>query len=384
MMNGLPNILILKKDPIFEQVPGFNVYFYSNENAEAIFELTRRIQFDVIVTSFDHTFIPNDMLIKSFYISEEQLIDLNSLYDFYIYMKIAAFDKPVISVFTPLYNTKELLWQTYYSLKAQTFTFWEWVLLDDSTDEETWKIASEIADQDNRVKLFKQHKRSGNIGYLKKKAASLCDGDILVELDHDDILTNDALYIIDQAFLKHKDCDYLYSDSVELMEDGSSHMYGQGFGVYCGSYDDFEYEGKLYKSANVPINCWTIRHNVGLPNHVRAWRKEFYQRIGGHSYLPVGDDHELSVRSFLNTKIIHVNRCLYFQRIFNNGSNTTNTRNAEIQRVSKAVFEHYDLKTHNRIVQLGHKDHCWDEINKTYNIDNPPEVIEDYCEIFSG
>lgn len=375
-MNGLPNLLILKENPTFEPVSGFNVYYGRPEYMD--------MDFDIIVTSISKNLVHERMYSRVLFVKEDEPIDLDIVYDFYIKSKIEKYSASLISVFTPLYNTGELLRQTYLHLTAQTLLNWEWVLIDDSTDGKTWEIASEIASEDPRVKLFKQSKRSGNIGYLKNKAASLCDGDILVELDHDDILTEDALRIIFNAFWDNPDCDYLYSDSVELMEDGSSHTYGQGFGVYCGSYDNFEYNGKQYKSANVPINCWTIRHNVGLPNHVRAWRRSFYNRIGGHSYLPVGDDHELSVRSFLNTKIIHVNRCLYFQRIFNNGSNTTNTRNAEIQRVSAAVFNYYNYATHKRILELGHNDYCWDHINKKYNISQPPEKIEDYCTIFSG
>jgi glycosyltransferase involved in cell wall biosynthesis len=342
------------------------------------------MDFDVILTSISKNLVHERMHSRVLFVKEDDPIDLDRVYEFYIDSKINKTSAPLISVFTPLYNTGELLRETYLHLTAQTLLNWEWVLIDDSNDNKTWEIASEIASEDPRVKLFKQSKRSGNIGYLKNKAASLCDGDILVELDHDDILTEDALKIIFNAFWDNPDCDYLYSDSVELMEDGSSHMYSDGFGMWCGKYDNFEYNAKQYKSANVPINCWTIRHNVGLPNHVRAWRRDFYQRINGHSYLPVGDDHELSVRSFLNTKIIHVNRCLYFQRIFNNGSNTTRTRNAEIQRVSAAVFDYYNYQTHEKILELGKKDHCWDGINKRYDISNPPEVIEDYSTIFSG
>ena len=383
MMNGLPNILILKKDPIFEQVSGFNVYYFTTDQSNYP-EYHHGIKFDVVVTSRRPFDIPAHFRTRCFFVEENEQINLDELYKFYIDLKIGRWSAPIISVFTPLYNTKELLWKTFNFLTEQTFSSWEWVLIDDSDDDETWKIASAIADTDFRVKLFKQSKHSGNIGYLKNKAASLCDGSILVELDHDDLLTRDALEIISDAFMEYPEADYLYSDSVELMENNGSHMYGPGFGVHCGKYYDFEYFGEKYKSASVPINCWTVRHNVGLPNHVRAWRKEFYQRIGGHSYLPVGDDHELSVRSFLNTRIIHVKRCLYFQRIFNNGSNTTNVRNAEIQRVSHSMIQHHSNKIHERILELGYEDHCWDNINKTYNIDNPPEKIEDYCISFLG
>ena len=55
----------------------------------------------------------------------------------------------LISWVTSMYNTGEMLYRTYDSLKNQTNTNWEWVLVNDSSDQKTIKIANEIASKDS-------------------------------------------------------------------------------------------------------------------------------------------------------------------------------------------------------------------------------------------
>ena len=63
-------------------------------------------------------------------------------------------DESLISFFTPIYNTKEKLYETYESVARQTYSNWEWVLMNDSTDGgRTLKIAEDIAKNDPRVSL---------------------------------------------------------------------------------------------------------------------------------------------------------------------------------------------------------------------------------------
>ena len=63
--------------------------------------------------------------------------------------------RDMVSWFTPIYNTKEKLWNTYQSLQNQTNPYWEWVIVNDSTDgNKTISIAEQIAKSDPRVKLY--------------------------------------------------------------------------------------------------------------------------------------------------------------------------------------------------------------------------------------
>jgi len=269
---------------------------------------------------------------------------------------------PLISFFTPIYNTGEKLWRTYESLKHQSYNNWEWVIVNDSTDNgKTLKIADLISEQDCRVKVYDFRKKSGGIvGESKYRAACLCMGEYIMELDHDDILTNDAGYWMVEAFKRYPDAKFVYSDCAEIWENHSSITYGEGFAFGYGSYRDEVYNGITYKAMNtVNINPKTIRHIVGVPNHFRAWDRKFYMSIGGHNRrLTIADDYELIVRTFLKTKMVRIPKMLYLQ--FYHSDNTQDKTRADIQRRVRSIREFYNENIHQRFIELGLKDWAYD------------------------
>lgn len=282
--------------------------------------------------------------------------------------------RPRFSIFTPTYKTGERIKRTYESLRNQTWVNWEWVVVDDSPDEETWKILKKIAAQDYRVKPHRIYPLTeGNVGLAKHRAAMLCDGDWLVELDHDDALISTCLQICQEAIDANPDAGFLYSDVCELYEDGEMKYYDHDWtgGWYArhDNYFDFGYaghtwteaDGKKYLAHWYPdINPLTIRFNISMPDHVRMWERNLYHKIGGHNKkTPVADDFEIIVRSFLHTRFIHVKRMLYLQ--YNNRNSTVDNNATDINRRARLIRDHYDLAIHNRILELGFKDWNWDE-----------------------
>lgn len=266
-----------------------------------------------------------------------------AVYYCYVNLLYKKSEIPLVSVFTPTFKPKEKIFRPLQSLLDQTYNNWEWIIVDDSGDNETWGQLVGLSKMDYRIKPFLSSSRSGVIGELKKRACSLCNGDFLVELDHDDELTNQCLEWIVDAFIKNKDVGMVYTDDSEVFEDsGESFRYGDGWGFGYGSYREEVYKGKIYSVTNgIPINDQTIRHIIGVPNHVRAWRKTTYNEIGGHNpTLHVGDDYDLIIRTFLRSKLLRIPKFGYIQYRNRNG-NTTFSRNAEIQRIVKVISDHY-------------------------------------------
>jgi hypothetical protein len=210
------------------------------------------------------------------------------------------------------------------------------------------------------------------IGKLKNWACSLGKGQILVELDHDDELTDYAIDNVVKGFKQFPEAGFLYTDCAEVYENGTPHSYRKGWAFGYGSYTDVEYKGKLYKSGSAGnVNAKTIRHIVSSPNHIRAWRRSFYESIGGHNKeLHVADDYEIMVRTFLKTRIIRVPKLCYIQYI---GSTAQQLRNKDIHRHVRSIRAHYDRMIHDRFFELGCKDFIWDETNgcSDFNIPNP-------------
>ena len=284
--------------------------------------------------------------------------------------------EPAFSVFTPAFKTGDKILRTYKGLAEQTCVDWEWIVVDDSPsgDITTWTLLQGIAARDFRVKPIKIHPVSeGNVGLVKHRAAMLSTGKWLVELDHDDYLMKDCLKTCLEASVKFPDAGFMYSDCTEMSDSGDFRDYDtERDGNYYGRRDNlfaFSYAGHTWKNIDgkeylvhhyPSINPITIRFNTSMPNHVRVWRSDVYRKIGGHRQdLPVADDLELIIRTFLETRIIHIKRMLYIQH-FKLGS-TVDLNSFDINRRARLIRDFYNLKIHKRIEELGFFDWEWDK-----------------------
>jgi O-antigen biosynthesis protein len=286
--------------------------------------------------------------------------------------------KPLVTVFTGTHKIGEKIRRPFRSLKEQTYTNWEWIIVDDSDDHgKTFKILCSLAGQDHRIHVFKPWKHSGVIGRVKNWACRLANGGILVELDHDDELTDYALEYVVKGFMQFPEAGFLYTDCAEIYEDHTSHSYRDGWAFGYGSYTDVEYRGRVYKSGSAGnINAKTIRHIVSTPNHIRAWRRSFYESIEGHNKdLHVADDYEIMIRTFLKTRMIRVPRLCYFQYI---GDSAQQERNRDIHRHVRSIRVYYDRPIHERLVELGCEDFVWDEKKACSNYLIPNPAVESH------
>ena len=305
---------------------------------------------------------------------------------------------PLVSVFTPAYHTGSRIQRPYASLQRQTYGNWEWIIVDDSNDGgETFRMLSELARSDHRLGVFKHHAHSGVIGKLKRWACRVANGQILVELDHDDELTPSCLGDVVRAF-KHFDgssaerplAGFVSTDFAEVFSDGSAVTYAPNFALGYGSYR-WERHGELNLAVcNTPnINPKTIRHIVGVPNHVRAWHRDCYQAAGGHArHIHVADDYELLVRTFLTSRMARVPRLGYIQWRNEAGGpialgNTHRERNKEIQRLTRAFAQRYDRAIHQRLLDLGVDDFVWKEGEDTFLRMQavPSPAVEAHCSL---
>jgi glycosyltransferase involved in cell wall biosynthesis len=274
---------------------------------------------------------------------------------------------PLISIITPIRNIGEKLRSTYSSVAAQTWWNWEWILVNDGDDKLTGTIAQELAAIEPRIKYYDIHPRSNSrVGEAKYRGFSLSDGDYLVELDHDDMLAPEAIELAALAFEKYPDAGFCYSNYAEVDVNFNDLNYGgSSFAYGYGLYSSFFYKGIEHTEQSTPhINPISIRSNVAMPNHFRAWTREAYFKAGGHNRrLSVMDDLDLVIRTFLVTKIVKVDWMCYWQFYFglnyDSQSSYTNTQNLvrmDIQRRARTISQFYNEKIKSRFEELGKHD----------------------------
>lgn len=267
-------------------------------------------------------------------------------------------ERPLVSVFTASYRSKEKIQRPYHSLLNQTYTNWEWVIVDDSGDEdETYNEYLLLLD-DPRVRRYRQDSPNGYIGAVKRYAAGLCTGEILVEVDHDDELTTNCLEKIVQTFQANPECGFAYGDSTEVYKgshDAHWHGYDCGFG-YSLHYRVWVHKMNRWQNVHkyTTLNRTTISHLVGLPNHPRAWTRDCYHLIGGHrEELLVADDYDMLVRTFLCTKFVAIPELLYIQYRNKQGNNSTFIRNHQIQIIVKQLHNYYFERIQTKMDEFG-------------------------------
>lgn len=229
-----------------------------------------------------------------------------------------------LSVVTPTHKGTYLQ-ELYNSLKDQTHENWEWLLyLNGGLRKEN--LPSEIVN-DTRVSIHHdlQTPLSTNVGYLKNRAFHIATGEILVEVDHDDVITPDCLEEVAKAF-EDPEIGFVYSDNAKLQDDFVP--YGAEYGW---TYKPAFWQGKEYISMDSfepTANCMGLIWYA--PDHVRAWRASVYKEVGGHNInLSILDDQELMMRTYMVTLFKYIPKTLYFYRIY--GENTWLQRNQEIQ-----------------------------------------------------
>ena len=93
---------------------------------------------------------------------------------------------PLVSIITPVYDTSDYIVETIESVQEQTFEAWEMILVDDNSSDNSVEIISSLAENDERLKIFKLSKNSGS-GVARNKAIEEARGKYIAFLDSDDI-----------------------------------------------------------------------------------------------------------------------------------------------------------------------------------------------------
>ena len=242
--------------------------------------------------------------------------------------------RPVFSIFTTCYNSFEKIDRPFKSLKNQTEKDWEWVIVDDSTDDTHFAFLKRKFRDEPKIRLFNRSGNSGSIGNVKNEAIALCRGKYILELDHDDDILPDLIKDAVDGFNRFPDVGFVYMDFCNLYENGNNFSYGDFSSKgYAGYYYQF-YMGKWVKVLSTPqINNITMSHLFCMPNHPRIWKRELLLKIGSYSeFLPICDDLEVLLRTCYATKMLKIPKMAYVQ-YFNEVGNFSLIRNEEINRL---------------------------------------------------
>uniref|UniRef100_A0A6C0I9U8 Glycosyltransferase 2-like domain-containing protein n=1 Tax=viral metagenome TaxID=1070528 RepID=A0A6C0I9U8_9ZZZZ len=266
--------------------------------------------------------------------------------------------RPVFSLFTSSFNSYEKIIRAYNSIKKQTLENWEWVIIDDSPDDKHFLFLKKNLSHDCRIRMYKRSENSGSIGNVKNEAVSLCRGNYVLEMDHDDEILPTVLEDATNVFSKNEEIGFIYMDFINIYENGDNFKYGDHICKGYGSYYCQKYNGKWAYVYNTPnINNITLSHLVCCPNHPRIWRRDLLLKLGNYcENLPICDDYEILLRTAINCKMAKIPKLGYVQYMNNSNNNFSLIRNGEINRIGPQYISPIYYKEYNiaeKMAELG-------------------------------
>ena len=93
---------------------------------------------------------------------------------------------PKISVIMPAYNSEKYIGEAIESILNQTFTDFEFIILNDGSTDNTAKIIKEYVKKDKRIRFINSKKNQGFIASLNK-CLDVSVGQYIAKMDSDDI-----------------------------------------------------------------------------------------------------------------------------------------------------------------------------------------------------
>lgn len=230
----------------------------------------------------------------------------------------------LVSIILPAYNSSSFISTTVESIKAQDYQFWELIIVDDGSTDDTVRIVSAMSDP--RIHLVSQV--NGGIAAARNTGIMHSKGKLIAFIDHDDY------------WHPHK-----LSSQLRVLERQAE------VGVVYGGFLRWDpSQPPAFPDANIDISLiddihsgW-IYHALLQTNWVlfstAIFRREVFDRIGLFDIsTPPADDWDMAIRTSWHFQFIRLKQPLALYRIHAH------------QTSKRAVRKNHEAEFRERIIQ---------------------------------
>lgn len=183
-------------------------------------------------------------------------------------------DKPLVSVLMTAYNAEKYIKLAIESILEQTYINFEFIIVEDCSNDNTWEIINEFRKRDSRIRAIK-NEYNLNAGGSSNKGLLSCKGKYIVRMDADDWSFPDRI-----------------EKQVQYMELNPNIVCSGGSMEVCN--EDLEPLGiRKYPLTNKEVFSLILRLNP-IPHPASIWRKDAIQKTNGYpSKLGMSEDYSL-------------------------------------------------------------------------------------------
>jgi glycosyltransferase involved in cell wall biosynthesis len=167
-----------------------------------------------------------------------------------------------ISVIMSVYNSEKWLKKSILSILNQTYSDFEFIIVNDGSTDGSLSIIKSLQKSDKRIKLINQH----NTGLTKSlnRAISISKGNLIARIDADDI-----------------------SLPTRLMSQYKLMNCNDKIGLCYTNYTEIDEMGEKIRDLNLPFSFNKIKKNLSnginvIPHSSVMYRKSIFIKLGGY------------------------------------------------------------------------------------------------------
>lgn len=203
----------------------------------------------------------------------------------------------------PVYNAAPFLQEAIDSILSQTFTDFEFIIINDGSTDESPEIIQSY--QDSRIRYFSQENKG--VSRSLNQGLTYCRGKYIRRFDSDDIAGHEEIQT-QYDFLESNEEVGLVSMQVRYITSNGKKSY-----LFREPSPAF-FKGEERKTISVDDfnpNCPVVHGTVLM-------RRDLVTKLGGYrTAFLTSEDTDLWLRMMDESKIVVLNRCTYFFRLGN-------------------------------------------------------------------
>ena len=211
----------------------------------------------------------------------------------------------LISVIVPIYNTEKYLVECIESIREQTYSNIEIILVDDGSTDASIEICDEFSKKDSRVRVF--HKENEGSAVAKNFGIQQSKGEYIILVDSDDTVSDKMIEVL-YTHIKEKNADiaignyYIYDES------------DKNFYFYVTDKDFSVEELAIQEIMNRQAGDWQFNSSAFILPTFKLIKKELFKEVQFSNGRRFDDEATMHRFYLLASKIIFINDNLYRYR----------------------------------------------------------------------
>ena len=242
---------------------------------------------------------------------------------------------PLVSVIMSVYNGEEFLKRAMDSILTQTFTNFEFIIIDDGSSDNSLNILEEYAKNDNRIKIVSQK----NIGLTKSLniGIKLASGKYIARQDADDVSLSQRL---------EKQVDFLEKNE-DIVLLGTNQYEIDGEVIYTGKYFDIETINKIVYLYNPIVHTSAMFRrdfcvDISLYDESFTTSQDFeaWMRLAKFGKIAMLDD--ILVKRYIGNESITATK--KYKQVYN-GYRARKKHNVALKSIVKYTLLHFIISS---------------------------------------